>query len=83
MVVSIQKFQKCMYNTSRNIIRYFSTVASQDPLYGELTGVMFFDDINRLPSQFRYIVARGYLLHWCVTTVIEMLILYDLTSQFC
>ena len=30
MIVWIQQFQKFMYNTSRDIIRYFSTVASED-----------------------------------------------------
>ena len=32
MVVEIQKCQKCMRNTSRDIIRYFSPDASEDPV---------------------------------------------------
>ena len=32
MVVQIQKFQKFISNTSGDVIRYFSAVASEDPV---------------------------------------------------
>ena len=33
VVVGIRNIQKCMCDTSRDIIRHFSAVASEDPVY--------------------------------------------------
>ena len=47
MVVLIQQFQKCVCSNSRDIIRYFSVVASEDPVYIYINKCQFYTRIHK------------------------------------
>ena len=59
MVVQIQKFQKLMCDSSRDIIRYFSAVPSEDPVYIKI--IFSMSIIANLYSLVNAIVSAAYI----------------------